>query len=1223
MPSATPGSVEGRLRTLLSQRILVIDGAMGTMIQTLGLVDADFHGERFRDHAKPLKGLNDLLCLTRPEAIASIHADFLEAGADLIETNTFNATRIALADYDMQEHVLEINEAAARLAREVADRFTAADPSRPRFVGGSLGPTNRTASISPHMHDPAARNVTFRELAQNYKEQTVGLLQGGVDLLFPETAFDTLNLKACLFGIEEAFEELGQRVPVIASTTIVDRSGRTLTGQTLEACWASLEHAPLFGVGLNCSLGATELRPHVEELARLAPIYTHCYPNAGLPNELGGYDETPEETAAAVGAFAREGLVNLVGGCCGTTPAHIRAIAEAVEGVSPRQVPAIRPVSRFSGLEAYVIRDDQPFTMIGERTNVTGSRRFRRLIKKGDFEAALKVARDQIEAGANLIDVCMDEGLLEGAEVMTRFLNLIASEPDISRVPIMIDSSKWSVIEAGLRCVQGRSIVNSLSLKEGEEPFLVQARLALRYGAAVVIMAFDEQGQAVTTERRLEIFERAHRLLTEEVGFAPEWLIFDPNVLAIATGMPEHDDYARSFIESVAAIKERFPGVRVSGGISNVSFAFRGNHTVREAIHAVFLFHAIAAGLDMGIVNASQITVYDEVEPELLALAEDVVLNRRADATERLIAFAETVSRDREESPEAARAAWRELPLPERLAHALRNGVADHVPEDIVEALAVFESPLKIIEGPLMDGMNIVGDLFGAGKMFLPQVVKSAHVMKKAVAILEPLMDEEDGPRKKGRIVMATVKGDVHDIGKNIVGVVLRCNGYEVIDLGVMVQKERILQAVIDEDADAIGLSGLITPSLDEMVYAAEAFARAGITVPLLIGGATTSPKHTALRIAPAYPSLCVHVKDASRAVGVCRRALAADASDFAATVSAEQARSRERYEEQRRRRELVPLAKARELGCRVSFGAADRATPSEVGAKVLEGDALDLTAIAALIDWTPLFGAWELKGSYPRILKSPTYGQAARELKRDADAMLAQVIAERWLSPHAVYGIFPAHREGDDVVLSRSGGAPVRFAMLRQQVATKRGGVRECASLADFVAPTGDHLGAFIVTCGQGLPERVARYEQDHDDYNAILLKALADRLAEALAEWLHRHVRGLWNHGEDPPLSPEDLIKERYRGIRPAPGYPACPDHTLKLPLFELLEASRQSPVTLTEGLAMSPAASVSGFYFAHPQARYFTLGPIGPDQVADYAERTGRSIEDAERWLRPNLL
>ncbi len=1215
---------------LLGERIAIIDGAMGTMILAQRLGEADYRGERFRDHPRDLKGANDLLSLTQPALIESIHRQYLEAGADIVETNTFNANAVSMADYGLEDAVYDINVAGARLARQAADAVARAG-DRPTWVAGSLGPTTRTASMSRDVADPGARQVTFDQLVAAYYEQARGLLDGGVDLLLPETAFDTLNLKAALFAIQKLFDDAGRRVPILASITFTQVGNeRMLTGQTVEACWNSISHAPLFGVGINCSLGPGDMGPHLDELQRIAPVFVSCYPNAGLPNPLlpTGFPETPADMAPVLGEWAKNGWLNVVGGCCGTTPDHIRAIADAVRGAAPRVPPTIEPFTRLSGWDALTLRPDTNFVNVGERTNVTGSPRFSKLILSGDFEEAVAVARQQVTSGAQIIDVNMDEGMLDSEAAMVRFLNLIAAEPDIAPVPVMIDSSKWSVIEAGLKCLQGKGVVNSISLKEGEEAFKEKARLVRRYGAAVVVMAFDEEGQAATVERKVAICARAYRILTEEVGVPPQDIIFDPNILTVATGIEEHDTYAVAYLEATRRIKAALPLVRVSGGLSNISFSFRGNNAVREAMHSAFLFHAIRAGMDMGIVNAGQLAVYEEIPKDLRELVEDVLLNRRADATERLIAFAESV-KQKEKGPAEADE-WRSRPVEERLSHALVKGIADHVEADTEEARQKYGRPLSVIEGPLMDGMNVVGDLFGSGRMFLPQVVKSARVMKKAVAYLTPFMEaekEKTGRRQaEARIVMATVKGDVHDIGKNIVGVVLACNNYEVIDLGVMVSCDKILKTARETGADLIGLSGLITPSLEEMTHVAGEMKREGFTLPLLIGGATTSKAHTAVKIAPAYPHAVVHVLDASRAVGVVGQLKdPAERSRFVEANRREQEKIREQHRAEAAARPLLPLAEARRRRTPLDWSSYRPPRPSFTGLRVF--DAWPLAKLVPFIDWSPFFHTWELKGTYPRIFENPTWGARARELFDDARRLLDRIVGERLLTAQAVMGFFPASAEGDDIVAfadERRRGVRATFRTLRQQ-ADKPAAQPEQA-LADFVAPaeTGlaDYLGAFAVTAGVGVDRLVAEFDRDHDDYNAIMAKALADRLAEALAEALHKRAREEWGYGRDEGLSPDDLIRERYRGIRPAPGYPACPDHTEKRTLFDLLEVEARTALRLTENFAMTPAAAVSGLYFSHPAARYFQVGRIGHDQVLDYARRKGMSVREVERWLAPNL-
>ncbi|MBM5812223.1 MAG: methionine synthase [Gammaproteobacteria bacterium] len=1214
------------LRAALAGRILVLDGAMGTMIQAAGLGAADYRGARFADWPRELQGANDLLVLSRPELIEQIHRQYLEAGADIIETNTFNASAPSLADYGLAGLVAEINLAAARIARRAADAV--ATPGRPRFVAGVLGPTSRTASLSPDVNDPGFRNVSFDELRDTYATAASALLEGGVDLLLVETVFDTLNARAALFAIAEVFEAAGRELPVMISGTITDASGRTLSGQTVEAFWNSVRHARPLAVGLNCALGARQLRPWLEELARVADCPVSAHPNAGLPNAFGEYEETPEEMARQLGEWAASGLVNVVGGCCGTTPAHIAALAAAVAGVAPRVPPVLPLRCRLAGLEACNIEPARLFVNVGERTNVTGSARFRKLIEAGDYSAALAIARDQVENGAQLIDVNMDEGLLDSEAAMVRFLNLVAAEPDIARVPVMLDSSRWSVLEAGLKCLQGKGVVNSISLKEGEGPFLEQARRLRRYGAAVVVMAFDEQGQGDTVERRVAICERAYRLLTGTVGMPPEDIIFDPNVFAVGTGIEEHAGYGLAFIEAVRRIKERCPGTLTSGGISNVSFAFRGNDTVREAMHAVFLYHAIRAGLDLGIVNAGQLAIYAEIEPELRERVEDVLLNRRPDATERLLEVAERY-RAGAGAKRAEDLAWREWPVARRLEHALVQGIDRFLEADVAEARCAAARPLDVIEGPLMDGMNVVGDLFGAGQMFLPQVVKSARVMKRAVALLVPHLDQQPGRAagRNGRIVLATVKGDVHDIGKNIVGVVLQCNNLEVIDLGVMVPAAKILQTARESGADLIGLSGLITPSLEEMSHVAAELQREGFAVPLLIGGATTSPAHTSVKIEPRYAHGVVHVKDASRAVGVCQALLSAETRPaFVERTRREHAERRARHAERGGRGGSLTLAAARARAPRLDWSGYRPPVPRFLGTRVLSD--LPLAELIAYIDWMPFFNAWEFTGKFPQILSDPERGAAATQLYADAQRMLRQLVRERWLRAEAVLGFFPAAADGDDILLFTAAGRQevlARLHHLRQQKPRPDGLPQLC--LADFVAPVAggppDYLGAFALTAGLGIETHLARFGAAADDYSAILLKALADRLAEALAEALHARVRReYWGYAPEERLDHERLIREDYRGIRPAPGYPACPDHTEKATLWRLLEVERTTGMRLTESFAMHPAASVSGWYFAHPEARYFAVGGIEADQLEDYARRKGITPDEARRWLAPNL-
>jgi 5-methyltetrahydrofolate--homocysteine methyltransferase len=1213
-------NVETRLRELLAERILIKDGAMGTAIQREGLEEADYRGERFSDHPSDLKGNNDLLVLTKPELIVALHERFLEAGADILGTTTFNATTVSQADYDTQAYAREINVEAAKLARRAVEAWNSRTPDKPRFVAGAIGPTSKTLSLSPDVNDPAFRSIQWDELAGAYREQVEGLLEGGVDLLVVETIFDTLNAKAALVAIEDVFEERGERVPLIVSVAITDDSGRTLSGQTVDAFYHSIRHAAPLAVGLNCSLGAEKMRPYVEELSGIAGTHVSCYPNAGLPNAMGEYDELPATTGELLREFGANGWLNIVGGCCGTTPEHIRAIAEAVAALPPRPVPEeSRPLTRLTGLETLTLRPDSNFMMIGERTNVTGSARFRRLIKDGDLETGLEVALDQVRGGANLLDVNMDEGLLDSEQCMTTFLNLIASEPEIARIPIVVDSSKWEVIEAGLRCCQGKSVVNSISLKEGEADFLEKARLVRRYGAAVVVMAFDETGQADTTERKVEICARAYRLLTEQVGFPAEDIIFDPNILAIATGIEEHDEYAKNFIAATRLIKERCPGVHISGGVSNLSFSFRGNDRVREAIHSAFLYHATQAGMDLGIVNAGQLEVYEDIPKELLEHVEDILFARRPDATERMVTYAEQVKgggKKRELD-----LSWREGDVEERLSHALVHGIIDFIEADAEEARLKYGRPIQVVEGPLMDGMNVVGDLFGAGKMFLPQVVKSARAMKKAVAWLEPFMDaEKDGEsRGKGRVVMATVKGDVHDIGKNIVAVVLRCNSYEVIDLGVMVPAQKILDTAIEQDCDLIGLSGLITPSLDEMVHVAKEMERRGFVRPLLIGGATTSRQHTAVKIAPVYQRPTVHVHDASRAVGVVATLLDEDRiGEFDRKNRESQERLRQIHAS-RQDKPLLPIATARERRPVIDWADEDLAKPSFLGRRVVE---VPLETLRPYIDWTFFFSAWELKGRFPKILDHPEMGAAARELYEHGNTLLDRIVAEKLFTARGVHGLWRACSEGDDIVLESDDGEIARFPMLRQQQ-DKEGA--PIYSLADFVAPresgVEDSIGAFALTAGLGAEELAREFEADGDDYHAILTKALADRLAEAFAEYLHAETRRAWGYGSEEALSNEDLIGEKYRGIRPAFGYPACPDHSQKHTLFQLLGAEELG-MSLTESCAMTPAASVSGLYFANAAARYFNVGRVGRDQVVEYARRKGAPLAEVEAWIAPNL-
>ncbi|MFG1296365.1 methionine synthase [Xanthobacter variabilis] len=1231
MSATAANDVFAALTAAARERILVLDGAMGTMIQALKLDEAGYRGARFKDWPRDVRGNNDLLSLTQPDAVREIHLKYFRAGADIVETNTFSGTSIAQADYGMEAIVYELNFESARLAKEAAVLAEKEDGRR-RFVAGAFGPTNRTASISPDVNDPGFRAVTFDNLAKAYGEQARGLIAGGADILLVETIFDTLNAKAALFAIEGLFDELGIRLPVMISGTITDLSGRTLSGQTPSAFWYSLRHAQPFSIGLNCALGAKEMRAHIAEIGRVADTFVCAYPNAGLPNEFGLYDESPEAMAALVGEFATSGLVNVVGGCCGTTPDHIRAIAGAVKGIKPRVVPELEPRLRLSGLEPFELTREIPFVNVGERTNVTGSARFRKLITNGDFPAALAVARDQVESGAQVIDINMDEGLLDSETAMVTFLNLVASEPDIARVPVMVDSSKWDIIEAGLKRLQGKGIVNSISLKEGEEAFREKARLVRRYGAAVVVMAFDEEGQADTYERKTTICKRAYDILTG-MGFPPEDIIFDPNIFAVATGIEEHSGYGVAFIEATRWIRQGLPYAHVSGGVSNLSFSFRGNEPVREAMHAVFLYHAIQAGMDMGIVNAGQLAVYDEIEPALREACEDVVLNRRADATERLLAMAEGFKGQGKEKKEAD-LTWRTWPVEKRLEHALVNGITDYVEADTEEARAKAERPLHVIEGPLMAGMNVVGDLFGAGKMFLPQVVKSARVMKQAVAYLMPFMEKEkaemglSASSAAGKILMATVKGDVHDIGKNIVGVVLQCNNYEVIDLGVMVPTAKILETAKAEKVDVIGLSGLITPSLDEMVNVASEMEREGFSVPLLIGGATTSRVHTAVKISPQYErGQAVYVTDASRAVGVVSNLLNAETrGSYVADIRAEYQKLADAHARADAAKQRVPLAKARENGLKLDFSNYVPPKPKIVGAEVFED--YDLADLVPYIDWTPFFQSWELTGRYPAILQDPVVGEPARALFNDAQVMLKKMVEEKWVTARAVIGFWPANSVGDDIVLFRddSRANPLTtLHTLRQQLAKREG--RFNLALSDFVAPmesgVADYVGGFAVTAGIGEDERVEAFKAAHDDYSAIMLKALCDRLAEAFAERMHQLVRTkYWGYAPDEALSNDELIAETYRGIRPAPGYPAQPDHTEKGTLFSLLHATDAVGIRLTESFAMWPGAAVSGLYFAHPEAAYFGVGRIERDQVEDYAARKEWTVAEAEKWLAPIL-
>jgi len=1221
------------LNSLMQQRILVLDGAMGTMIQRHKLNEEDYRGERFADWHSDLKGNNDLLSLTQPQIIRGIHEQYLEAGADIIETNSFNGTRVSMADYDMQELVPELNRAAAQLAREAADKYSTAD--KPRFVAGVLGPTSRTLSISPDVNDPGYRNISFDELVIQYKEATRALIEGGIDIVLIETIFDTLNAKAAVFAVKQVFGEDGFTLPIMISGTITDASGRTLSGQTTEAFYNSLRHAKPISIGLNCALGPDLLRQYVEEMSRVAECHVNVHPNAGLPNEFGEYDLDAEHMAEYIGEWADQGFLNIVGGCCGTSPLHIKAIAESVAGKAPRKAPELKPACRLSGLEPFNINDDSLFVNVGERANVTGSAIFKRLILNEQYEEALDVCRTQVENGAQIVDVNMDEGMLDGKAAMTRFLNLIASEPDIARVPLMIDSSKWEIIEAGLQCSQGKPIVNSISMKEGEDIFRHHARLCRLYGAAIIVMAFDEEGQADTRARKFEICERAYNILVNELDFPAEDIIFDPNIFAIATGIEEHNNYGVDFIEATRDIKTRLPHAMVSGGVSNVSFSFRGNNPVREAIHAVFLYHAIKAGMDMGIVNAAQLAVYDDLPEELREAVEAVVLNKDPDAGERLVDLAPKFAGDGSAQESKQDMAWRELPVAKRLEHALVKGITEFIEEDTEEARQAFERPLQVIEGPLMDGMNVVGDLFGEGKMFLPQVVKSARVMKKAVAYLDPYLMEEKAAcniEASGKILMATVKGDVHDIGKNIVGVVLQCNNYEVIDLGVMVPAETILQKAREENVDIIGLSGLITPSLDEMVHVAKEMKRQGFEIPLMIGGATTSQAHTAVKIEPEYEHGVVYVADASRAVGVASSLLSDEQKPaFLQKLTVEYEQVRERRAAKNETRNLIAIEEARSNPTAINWDEFEASVPKQPGISVF--DQIDLNEIVPYIDWTFFFHAWQLKGRYPNILNDEVKGEEARKLFADAKDMLHKIIAENWLQARAVVGLFEANADGDDIEVREIGSSKILTVLhnLRKQGKQPAGHYNEC--LADYVAPKSsgktDYIGGFAATAGIGIDAKLEEFEADHDDYNGIMLKALADRLAEALTEWLHAKVRRqLWGYEQQSftaDLSDEELqnlLSENYHGIRPAMGYPASPDHTEKDLLWDLLDAEANTGIWLTESKAMVPTAAVSGLYFSHPASRYFAIGKINQDQVADYAARKGMSVDDMEKWLGPNL-
>ncbi len=1221
------------LKDAMKQRILLLDGAMGTMIQSYKLEEADYRGERFADWASDLKGNNDLLSLTQPQIIRDIHTAYLDAGSDILETNTFNSNAPSMADYGMEELVYEMNVAGAKLAREACDAVATAD--KPRFVAGTIGPTSRTASISPDVNDPGFRNVTFMELVETYKVATKGLVDGGADIILIETVFDVLNAKAAIYAVKEAFEELGVELPIMISGTITDASGRTLSGQTATAFYNSMAHAEPISIGLNCALGAGELRQYIEELSNTSPCFINAHPNAGLPNAMGGYDETPEEMAAEIGEWAKSGFLNIIGGCCGTGPEHIKAMAAAVEGVAPRQIPAygdkIKVQCRLSGLEPLHIDEDSLFVNVGERANVTGSAKFKRLVMEGDYDTALNICREQVENGAQIIDVNMDEAMLDGVVAMRTFLNLIASEPDISKVPVMIDSSKWEIIEAGLQCVQGKGVVNSISLKEGEEAFIERARLIRKYGAAAIIMAFDEDGQADTYQRKIEICERSYKVLTEQCNFPPEDIIFDPNIFAIATGIEEHNNYAVDFIEATGWIKKNLPHAMISGGVSNVSFSFRGNNPVREAIHSVFLYHAIKQGMDMGIVNAGQLAVYDDLPKELREAVEDVVQNRQGEdnsaATDHLLEIADDYRGDGVQAKKADDE-WRKLPVAKRLEHALVKGIDAFVEEDTEEARQAFDAPIEVIEGPLMDGMNVVGDLFGAGKMFLPQVVKSARVMKKSVAYLMPFIEAgkaEGANSSNGKVLMATVKGDVHDIGKNIVGVVLQCNNFEVIDLGVMVPANTILEEAKKHDVDIIGLSGLITPSLDEMVHIAKEMKRLDYTLPIMLGGATTSKAHTAVKIFPEYDEPIVWVKDASRAVGVAQNLISElNRADFVKDIREEYIGVRERYLGRQKQTDWLPLNDARANPTALNDDTI-AATPKQLGVQVL--DDLSIVDIREYIDWSPFFGAWELNGAYPRILNDPHKGKEAQKLFDEAQQWLDKIIDENWFTAKAIFGLFPAQATDDDSVIVFENEAKTkektRFHFLRQQTDKKDKRANMC--LSDFISKseqTHDHIGAFAVSIF-GAQEKAKAYEAEHDDYAAIMIKVLADRLAEALAEMLHKQVRTThWGYANDESLSNEEIIKEKYQGIRPAAGYPACPDHTEKGTLWQLLDVEQNIGMQITESFAMLPTAAVSGLYFANPESHYFMVGKINKDQVKDYAKRKGMSTDEAERWLTPNL-
>jgi 5-methyltetrahydrofolate--homocysteine methyltransferase len=1216
-----------RLNQQLTKRILYLDGAMGTMIQSYKLGEKDYRGKRFADWASDLKGNNDLLSLTQPEIIKAIHRAYLEAGADIIETNTFNSTKVAMADYQMEDLAYEINAASARLAKQAADEVTALTPDKPRFVAGVLGPTNRTSSMSPDVNDPGFRNITFDDLVDAYSEATQGLIDGGADIILIETVFDTLNAKAAIFAVEATFDKLGHKLPVMISGTITDASGRTLSGQTAAAFWTSLKHVNPISIGFNCALGAQELRQYIEELSGIADTYISAHPNAGLPNEFGEYDETPEEMAAELADWAASGYLNIIGGCCGTSPDTIRAIVDAVSKYPPRQIPVLEKRCHLAGLETMSIGPETLFVNVGERTNITGSAAFKKLIVEENYEAALDVAKQQVENGAQIIDINMDEGMLDSKAAMVRFLNLIAAEPDIAKVPIMLDSSKWEILEAGLKCIQGKGVVNSISIKEGEAAFIKHAKLVRRYGAAVIVMAFDEQGQADTMQRKIEICTRAYKILTEQIGFPPEDIIFDPNIFAVATGIEEHNNYGVDFIEATRIIKQTLPHALISGGVSNVSFSFRGNNPVREAIHAVFLYHAVQAGMDMGIVNAGQLAIYADIPDELRNTVEDVILNRTPEGTEKLLEIAEKY-RGTGQAAKIETLEWREWPVTKRLEHALVKGIADYIEEDTEQARLEAEKPLHVIEGPLMDGMNVVGDLFSEGKMFLPQVVKSARVMKKAVAYLMPFMDAEvDGSVRQtnGKVLMATVKGDVHDIGKNIVAVVLQCNNYEVIDLGVMVPADTILKTAREHNVDVIGLSGLITPSLDEMVHVAKEMQRQGFTIPLMIGGATTSRAHTAVKIEPNYQHPTIYVTDASRSVGVVSALLSEDLkAEFVEKTRADYELVRERHKGRQAKSPQHNLEKARQN--RFNYAGYQPVKPKFLGTQVI--DNLSLATLVDYIDWTPFFQTWELSGRYPAILTDHVVGIEATKLFADAQDMLKLIVSEEWISAKAVIGFFPANSLDDDIILytddSRSQQREV-LHHLRQQNVKAPGRPNYC--LSDFIAPVdsgvADYMGGFAVTAGIGIETKLAEFEKDHDDYSSIMLKALADRLAEAFAEYMHLVVRrDYWGYAEDETHDNHALIEEVYQGIRPAPGYPACPDHTEKAKLFELLNVTELTTIELTENFAMYPTAAVSGWYFSHPGSQYFNVGKISQDQLQDYAERKGLNLEVAERWLAAHL-